>query len=356
MKLFSLLFAASFFTSSYSSHAQTFNQGADPSAQIEAAVNNGDYGTVTSILILEDGTPAYEGYFNGSDETTLHNTRSVTKTITGMMVGAAVSDGLLALDDKAARFFPELAPFSSPDPRKLAITIEDLLTMSSPLECDDWNQFSRGNEERMYIVEDWNRFFWDLPIRGYPSWATPPEQSAHGRAFSYCTAGVQVLGEIVERASGQPITEYAAEKLLSPLEITKFEWPMTGTGKVHLGGGFLLTTEGLGKFAELQRQNGTYKDDVIYTADWAEVSTTAHAAIPNTPFEYGYLWWLMPYEVDGQTHIASAMTGNGGNRVFVLPDHKLSVVFTNTDFNTSQMHQNAQKFFETEIVARLSAG
>ncbi|MEL6693560.1 MAG: serine hydrolase, partial [Pseudomonadota bacterium] len=209
MKLCSLIIAASLLASSYSSHAQAFNEGVDPGAQIESAVSHGDYGTVTSILILEDGSPVYEGYFNGSDETTLHNTRSVTKTITNMMVGAAVADGLLAIDDTAARFFPELAPFSSPDPRKLAITIEDLLTMSSPLECDDWNQFSRGNEERMYILEDWNRFFWDLPIRGFPAWTTPPEQSAYGRAFSYCTAGVQILGEIVERASGQSISEYA---------------------------------------------------------------------------------------------------------------------------------------------------
>lgn len=226
--------------------------------------------------------------------------------------------------------------------------------MSGPLECDDWNQHSRGNEERMYIVEDWNRFFWDLPIRGFPAWATPPEKSAYGRSFSYCTAGVQILGEIVERASGQPIVDYAEKKLLMPLDITEFEWPMTATGDVHLGGGFLLTTRGLAKFAELQRQNGTYKGHGVYTVEWAEKSTTPHAVIPDTPFEYGYLWWRMPYEVEGQVHMAAAMTGNGGNRVFVLPDHKLSVVFTNTDFNTSQMHQNAQKFFETEIVALLA--
>ena len=355
MKLCSLIIATCLFASSYNSHAQTLNNGVDPSAQIESAVNNGDYGTVTSVLILEDGDQVYEGYFNGSDTSTLHNTRSVTKTMTGMMVGAAVADGFLALDDTAARFFPELAPFSSPDPRKLTITIEDLLTMSSVLECDDWNQHSRGNEERMYIVEDWNRFFWDLPIRGFPSWATPPEKSAYGRSFSYCTAGVQILGKIVERASSQPISDYAEEKLLTPLGITEFEWPMTATGNVHLGGGLLLTAQGLAKFAELQRLNGTYDGHAVYTASWAEISTQPHAVIPDTPFEYGYLWWLMPYDVDGQSHMAAAMTGNGGNRVFVLPDHDLSVVFTNTDFNTPQMHQNAQKFFQTEIVSRLGS-
>ena len=87
---------------------------------------------------------------------------------------------------------------------------------------------------------------------------------------------------------------------------------------------------------------------------WAEAALTPRADIPNTPgYRYGYLWWLIPYEVAGDTYWAAAMTGNGGNRVMVLPDFALTVVFTNTDFNTPGMHQNAQRFFETEIVARL---
>ena len=269
------------------------------------------------------------------------------------MVGAAISDDFLKLDAPAAQYFPELAPFGSPDPRKLSITIEDLLTMSSPLECDDWNQFSRGNEERMYIVEDWNRFFWDLPIRGFPAWSTPPEQSPHGRAFSYCTAGVQILGEILERATGRAVTTFAEKELFAPLEVTEFEWQRSGSGQAHLGGGLLLTTRGLAKLAELQRRAGKFADQQIYSADWAEQSIIPHAVIPGTPFQYGYLWWLMKYEVGGEEYSAAAMSGNGGNRVFILPAHNLTAVYTNTDFNTAEMHQNAQAFFEKEIVSHL---
>lgn len=319
-------------------------------AALTARIGDDTYGSVTSVLILSDGQPVYENYFAGADAGTLHDTRSVTKTVTSMVVGAAIADGALSLDTPVARHFPELMPFDRPDARKLAITVEDLLTMSGPLECNDWNEFSRGNEERMYLVEDWSEFFWDLPVRGFPSWQTPPADSPYGRAFSYCTAGVQLLGEVVGRATGEAFTDYAERRLLTPLGIEDLAWAMNGQGQAHMGGGLRLSARSLGALGELYR---TGNPDLL-PASWIAASLDHHASIPDTPgWEYGYLWWLMPYEVEGETYWSAAMTGNGGNRVMILPDFGVTLVFTNTDYNTRQMHQNAQAFFETEIVARL---
>ncbi|NQY13651.1 MAG: serine hydrolase [Henriciella sp.] len=336
------------------SQAETLDWSEDSTRALKSALDSNTYGTATSVLILHEGQTVFEHYAHETNEETLHNTRSVTKTVTGMVLGAAIEDGAIDTATPAAAYFSDLTPFENPDPRKFEITIEDLLTMSSAMECDDWNQYSNGNEERMYLVEDWNSFFWNLPIRGFPSWRTPPEKAPYGRAFSYCTAGVQMLGEIVERAVGEPFSDYAERRVFAPLQLADFKWSRSGSGQPHLGGGLELSTRALGKLGELQRLNGMAGDDQIFSVEWAAQSISVKAEIPDTPFSYGYLWWLMPYEVDGTEYIAAAMSGNGGNRVFVLPEFGITAVFTNVDYNTPSMHQNASRFFQHEIVARLN--
>jgi CubicO group peptidase (beta-lactamase class C family) len=117
------------------------------------------------------------------------------------------------------------------------MTIEDLLTMSSPLECDDWNDASRGNEERMYVVEDWSQFILDLPIRGRMHLGETIEPPPYGRYFSYCTGGVFVLSEVLQKATGARVDHYAREKLFLPLGITNVQWVYSPLNIPQTGGG-----------------------------------------------------------------------------------------------------------------------
>jgi CubicO group peptidase (beta-lactamase class C family) len=301
-------------------------------------IRNGEYGTVSSVLLVSDGEIVFEYNADGFDATSLHNTRSVTKTLTGMAFGAAVADGLITVESTLAGYFADIAPFENPDQRKLELTAEDLITMSGPMECDDWNSFSRGNEERMYLIEDWSRFFWNLPIRGFPAWAPKTRSAPFDRAFSYCSAGVQVLGEVVERVTELPFTRFFQERFFEPMGIENFRWGFNGQGRPHLMGGLELTSRGLAAFAELQRNEGRYEGRQLLPRDWVKASATAHTRVPDDVWEYGYLWWLRDYEVSDQSYSSSSMTGNGGNRVLVIPGLGVSLVITKTDFNQRDMH------------------
>lgn len=322
--------------------------------EIAENIRKGEYGTITSALVMKDGNIIFEGYFNGADPNSLHNTRSVTKTITSMAVGAAVDDDLMTVETPAASFFTDIEPFDNPDPRKYTMTIEDLITMSGTLECNDSDNFSRGTEARMHNVEDWASFFWDLPIRGYPGWSEKPSTAKYGRVFAYCSAGVEMAGYAVERAAKTTFQQYVKTKFFDPMGITDFNWQENGLGQAHKSGGLSLTARGLAKFAEMQRNAGIYGGTQILSKSWTEESVKPRVvAYQENQTEYGYLWWLSPYEIAGEKIASYYMSGNGGNRVAVMPAIGLTIVVTKTDYNQRGTHQKTNAFIEKEILSRL---
>ena len=300
----------------------------------------GAFGDITSILIARDGKLVHESYLSGS-EATSRNTRSATKTLTGMLLGIAIDRGDLPEADAPALQYLDARPELHTDPRKGQITIEDLLTMSSILECNDWNDFSSGHEERMYLREDWLQFTLDLPIRGTPPWEPPPEERPCGRAFSYCTAGVYTLGRVLEGATGEPVAAFARDHLFEPLGIAVADWQRSPTGHVQTGGGLGLRSRDLLKLGQLYANGGTWNGRRIVTEEWVRVSTRAHVAFEGSagePYEFGYLWWLRSFEVKGKSVPAYYMAGAGGNMVAVVPSRDLVAVVTSENFGRSDAH------------------
>nr|WP_295376833.1 serine hydrolase [Pseudoxanthomonas sp.] len=314
-------------------------------AALEAAIARGDFPGVTSVLVAQDGRLVYERYFNGGGPDVLNDTRSATKSVTALLVGAAIDRGLLP--DAHARVydhFRDLAPWQHDSARKQAITVEDLLTMSSAWDCDDENPFSSGNEERMYVSEHWTRFALDLPLRGYAPWVKRPEQSPHGRTFSYCTAGSFLLGALVERVSGKPLPEFAAEVLERPLGITRVQWNRSSEGVGMGGGGTRYRSRDLAKLGQLVVDGGTWHDRRILSAGWIELALTVHAQAREDA-DYGYQFWRFRFTRDGREQPAWTMSGNGGNYVFMVPERKLVAVITRTSYNQRDVHPQSQRMF-----------
>lgn len=317
--------------------------------KMDSLINVGSFKEISSVVIAHKGELIFEKYYNNNSSDTKHNTRSATKTITGTLIGCLIKDGSLKSVDMKAFQYSKTEDIQYPDPRKSEITIEDLLTMSSILECDDWNQYSRGNEEKMYLIEDWVKFYWNLPIKGFPEWTTKPNKSKYGRSFSYCTTGVVVLGDIINNITGS-LEKYAHKALFSKLGIHDYHWQMTPTGIPMTGGGLGLRSRDLLKLGQLYLNNGKWNNSQIITTEFVKNSTSPHAEVGMYNYEYGYLWWLAEFRKEK----AFFMSGTGGNKVTIFPELDIVVVLTSTYFNGGmKSHKQTDNLLNDFIVPEM---
>ncbi|WP_413624736.1 serine hydrolase domain-containing protein [Luteibacter sp. Lutesp34] len=319
---------------------------------LEDKVADGSYKKITSVLVADHGRLVYEHYFNDGSPDLLNDVRSASKSLTAMLVGAAIQRGAIPnVEAPVYAFFPDIR-IEHADSRRATITLEDLLTMSSILECDDDNPFSSGNEERMYVTERWLDFALNLPIRGYAPWVSRPKDSPYGRTFSYCTAGSFIAGAVVERATKKPLAAFAHEALEEPLGISKVKWNVSNEGVGMGGGGTRYRTRDLAKLGQLVADGGRWKGKTVLPSEWVHAMLTPHAQARDDA-DYGYLWWQFRFPIHGVETKVWAMSGNGGNYVFVLPERGLVAVITSQAYNQGYAHPQSQAIFRDIVLGAM---
>ena len=277
---------------------------------------------IDGVLAIYKGNLVLENYFNSYSAKTHHDLRSVTKSITALLVGIALQQGYIGSIEDPISSYLDKKPKKNTDPRKDQITIRHLLTMSAGWECDDWNPKSAGQEDRVYRKKDWVQYTLDLPMEHDP-----------GTTSAYCSMGVVILKTILEKSSGMPIDAFAQKFLFDPLGITNPKWGHTSNKSVITAGKRLfLTPRQLAKVGQLVLDEGQWKDYQVVPKSWIVDATSKHSAITN--IAYGYLWWRLPFR-QGNTIIESILaTGNGGQYIMVFKELDLVFVFTGSAFNS----------------------
>jgi len=285
---------------------------------------------VHALLVARHGKLVFERYFRGSDEIfsrpvgnvafdrdTLHDMKSVSKSVASLVLGIAIDRGLIGSNNEPIfSFFPELSDLRSSD--KERIQLVHALTMSMGLQwveatpaTGDYN----NDEARMHMARDPCRYVLGLAV-------TAPA----GQEFFYNTGALTLVSAIIRKATRRPLDEFAREVLFEPLGITGEEW-MRVKGDTDAGGGLRLRPRDMAKIGQLILAGGRWNDRQVVSRGWIETSTAPKIEATGGLF-YGYLWWLGRSLLSGREIQWIMAAGRGLQTIRVVPELDLVVVIT----------------------------
>lgn len=249
----------------------------------------------------------------GSTET--HDVRSISKSITSLLFGIAQQQGAIGpVSTPVLDFYPGLEDIATPDKKR--ITLEDVLNMSNGLRWQEGDSFFSDELNLM-----WKK---DIPryVLGHELAKTP------GTGFNYNGGGTALLADIITRKSHQSLDEYASENLFQPLGIHDWEWVTDIHGRPMSFSGLRMRPRDLAKIGRLLLNKGRWNQKQIVSEAWIETSLTPKFATGVSDFKYGHQWWAGTVEWQGKEIPWHAGFGNGGQRLFIVPDLDMVVVTT----------------------------
>ncbi|WP_312504012.1 serine hydrolase domain-containing protein [Lacrimispora sp.] len=290
--------------------------------ELEKTINS-DYSNIAGILIQKNGIKLYENYFNGYTADNAIHVYSVTKSVFSALIGIAIEKGhIKSIDQKVLDFFPYYT-VKTGEKTIQGITLKNLLTMTASYK------YQSEPYEEFFASDNWINAALDL-LGG----------EKHTGEFMYSPIiGTHILSGILVKATGQPVLDFAAENLFSPLGINvphnvvlrnKEEhiavmkdknisgWVVDPQGINTASWGLFLTPADMAKIGQLYLNGGIWESKQIVPEKWIEMSTMEH--IRWGSLSYGYLWWI----IDDKEHIYAAL-GDGGNVIYVNTKKKMVV-------------------------------
>ena len=273
---------------------------------------------VLSVNILHQDKVVYEYHKNAKVPVNLHAIHSSTKSFISALVGICVKQGLIgSLDVPITEYFGRA--FAKDDPRKQAITLYHLLTMSDGL---DWPEFG---EWHFFSPMEYSRDIIGF-ILGREMAFSPGERMNYNSGCSH------LLSAIIQKVSGKKTCEFAARYLFKPLNIDRWHW--YEKQNVNLGAnGLKLHIQDMLKFGYLYLQRGTIEGMEIVPASWVEESTKSRYLTYSDIGYYGMHWWASSLD-DGQNEPVPYYFAMGlfGQYIIVVPKYELVTVFVSENY------------------------
>lgn len=291
-----------------------------------------------AVLAERGGETVLESYGSGPDENwgrpigdvrfdseTLHDLRSVSKSIVSLLYGIALERGEVPrLDTPILELFPDY-PDLAGDPARQKLTVEHALTMTLGMEWDETRPYTdpENSEIAMEQAPDRYRYILERPIVAEP-----------GSRWIYSGGATALVGEILQRGTGKKLPDYAVETLFSPLGIERFEWAAGPDGTHSPASGLRLTAPDLLKIGRMVLNNGNWQDHRIVPEAWLTASLRPVIATGEGP-DYGCFWFCGQAPVPALEGRAQwfAGFGNGGQRLWLCPKADVAAVIFSGDYN-----------------------
>jgi CubicO group peptidase (beta-lactamase class C family) len=268
---------------------------------------------IHSVIVVRNGYIVMENYTGYYTQSMLHTIQSCTKSVISALIGIAIGMGFIDnVSQRVIDFFPNIT-IENMDSRKESITIENCLTMTMGI---DWHETDIPYSDplndlfAMYRSNNMWKYVLDRPMEQEP-----------GVDWAYNSGGVELLGGILESATGYRVTDFAREFLFEPIGIDGFDWwQVPASGQYGVSGGLYLTPHDMARFGYLFLNNGTWNGSQVISSEWIKYSTMKY--YDTGWYGYGYLWWTIP-----NSSIYEA-TGHYEQKIYVIPEHDIVVVFT----------------------------
>jgi CubicO group peptidase (beta-lactamase class C family) len=269
-----------------------------------------------SIVLGRHGVIAAEEYYNEGGADVIHDVRSVTKSVMGLLTGIAIREGFIQSVDQTVGEFLVGTVVDSLDTAKARISIDQLLTMSCGLE---WHELDGG--------DSYGQWYWSAdPIR----WVlNQPFIHEPGNGFNYNTGSTHLLSVILTLATHRSALDFARKGLFGPTGIEQSDWTtLPGEERFSNGGaGLQISPHAMFVVGNLMLNGGKWNQVQVVPAEWVNRCVSIQNATNDfNPYgtHYGYLWWVG--QAHGHNHFFAM--GWGGQFIVCVPDYDLVVVAT----------------------------
>ncbi len=284
------------------------------------------------LVVIKNNEVVIEEYFHTFWRNTIHDIRSAGKSITAMLLGIAIEQGLVDdIDRDIYSFFPkDKYPAINEDYKKF--TLRHVLNMSSGLDADSEDNNTPGHAGQWIAMDDWSSYLLSVPHIEEP-----------GKKWVYADIHALLIGMIVEETSGMSLKDFAKKYLFDPLGIEQWYWYTNASGQTGAAGNLYLTTLDFAKLGMVIVNEGKWGDQQLMEESYVEELISSKvfdvSDIISITDYYGFMWYKSHREFGDNTFDYLYASGNGGNHLVVIPDREIVIALTSSAYGPGLGHR-----------------